>query len=376
LLGLSVRNGLDSGHAATSRHVCVVANLRGPGLGDLIHRNLLVRLVQHALPGAHVALIVPTELRSRFKEFFDGHCSADEVLAADPPVARSDPFDVCVVDPDSVEGTFELVTAIGSRRRIGFAAAADRGRALTEPLAFPETKRSRPDLLDFARLYGRALGVDTVSAADLEPWLPFRRQRVPESDLPRPLVALHPGGGRHWNRRWPLERFAELGARATDISGATILVVGGDDERDEAGALVAQIARLRPHARVVDGAGAALNHLANQLAAADLFVGNDSAPMHVAAAVHTPVVAVHGPTGTEFLWHRLYRDHTTVSRRYECRRIVHAAGEHAREPCKFGCPQAFDPRRPRYPRCLLDVSVDEVWAAVAVIARGLTTSGK
>jgi ADP-heptose:LPS heptosyltransferase len=357
----------------TPRRVCVVANLRGPGLGDLIHRNLLVRLVRHALPGARVALIVPSEVRSRFKGFFDSHCAADEVLVAESPLARSEPFDVCVVDPDSVEGTYELVTAIGSPRRIGFAPAADRGRGLTEPLAFPTTKRSRPDLLDFARLYGQALGADTVRAADLEPWLPFRRERVPECDVPRPLVAIHSGGARHWNRRWPLERFAELAARASETRGATILLVGGHEEREEAGLLAARIVHLARWARVVDGTGARLNHLANQLSSADLFVGNDSAPMHVAAAVRTPVVAVHGPSGSDFLWHRLYRNHATVSRRYECRRIVHLVGERERQPCRYGCPEAFDPQRPSYPRCLLDVSVEEVWAAVSLVARELTS---
>lgn len=109
-----------------------------------------------------------------------------------------------------------------------------------------------------------------------------------------PTVALHPGSGAFSiARRWPVARFAEL-ARALHASeGARILVVTGPGEEPLAWQLLAGLGDPDWAAAVFPETPRAL---AETLSGSALFVGNDSFPMHLAAAVGVPVVAVFGPT--------------------------------------------------------------------------------
>ena len=98
------------------------------------------------------------------------------------------------------------------------------------------------------------------------------------------LVGLFPGAG-HPSRRWPLERFAELADYLVRNDGVRPVVFAGPEERP----LLAQMRNLFPQSAII------LDRLSiPQLAAAQarmaVFVSNDTGPMHIAAAVGTPVV--------------------------------------------------------------------------------------
>lgn len=115
------------------------------------------------------------------------------------------------------------------------------------------------------------------------------------ASLPRPLVALHPGSGTYsLARRWPLDRWVELARDLHAEFGASILLIGGPDERQVAEECAFQLSAPTWVRLVPSHTG--LRDLASLLASADLFVGNDSLPAHLAAAVATPVVAVFGPS--------------------------------------------------------------------------------
>lgn len=99
-----------------------------------------------------------------------------------------------------------------------------------------------------------------------------------------PLIGLFPGAG-HPSRCWPLERFAELADFLTRNDRVRVIVFAGPEERE----LVQQIRSLFPPTAII------LDRLTiPQLAAAQarlaVFVSNDTGPMHIAAAVGTPVV--------------------------------------------------------------------------------------
>ena len=107
--------------------------------------------------------------------------------------------------------------------------------------------------------------------------------------LDLPVVALHPGsGGRH--KCWPLSRFLAL-ANELRRRGCRVLLLYGAAEADLASTLQRRLPRecllLQPPS---------LPDLAGLIERADLFIGNDSGPGHIAAAVGTPTVALFGPT--------------------------------------------------------------------------------
>jgi heptosyltransferase I len=129
-------------------------------------------------------------------------------------------------------------------------------------------------------------------------WLPPRpevvaalHQKWPMA-AQRPWLAIQPGA-RWMNKRWPAESFAtlagQLGATHPDLG---IAILGGSEDR-ELGELVS---RGAPD-RCLDLTGRlSLLEMVEWIRLSRLMVSNDTGPLHVAAAVGTPVVALFGPT--------------------------------------------------------------------------------
>ncbi|HVG94439.1 MAG TPA: lipopolysaccharide heptosyltransferase II [Planctomycetota bacterium] len=108
----------------------------------------------------------------------------------------------------------------------------------------------------------------------------------------RPLVTIEPGGAYGTAKRWPEAAYAELCRRLVLEDGAEVVLVGTSD----AAALHARIAAAAG-APLRSAAGATdLPRLAALLARARLLVTNDTGPMHLAAAVGTPILALFGST--------------------------------------------------------------------------------
>lgn len=146
----------------------------------------------------------------------------------------------------------------------------------------------------------RALGVEGDPPLHLLfPLLPSEEAKAAEwlhqqKIAGRPLIGFHPGSSilkNHINKRWPASFFSELGRRLRDRLGAEILVFGGPEE---ASALTEVCSRMGPNCRIVTGT--ALGETAALIKACRLFVSNDTALMHVSAALQTPCVPVFGPT--------------------------------------------------------------------------------
>jgi heptosyltransferase-2 len=104
------------------------------------------------------------------------------------------------------------------------------------------------------------------------------------------VIGIHPGGS--WQYKlWPIERFAALGDFLSMRYSAKILIFAGPDEK----VLQSQIydlMRLKPI--LVDNIS--LRMLAALIQRCNLYIGNDTGPMHVAAAVGTRVVSMFGST--------------------------------------------------------------------------------
>lgn len=368
-----------TGVPGTVGRIAVFARLRDPGLGDLVQRNILLSLLRRAHPGAGVSLVAGTGLVDHFSELLTAHSYATDVMRC-PDIGDSDPrrwrefrrtlagraFQMCVVDPDSRDLDARDARAAGIPVRVSLAAGGPADAAITHPIRLPPPLLGRPDLYDYARAVAAAIGpARTLRPGEVVPPLPTRPERIPELDSPAPRIAVHPGGARHWNRRWPPAHYATLCVRLAGELGASIYLLGTDEEKPELMSLRREVLGRRPGTRVHLAAGETLNRTATLLSGVDLLVGNDSAPAHLAAALRTPTVVVYGPTGTEFLWTRIYPRHRGVSLRYPCQDLLHAAEDVASRRCGHGCPVAYLSIEGPYPKCLTDLSVDEVWRAVA-----------
>ncbi|MBI3324790.1 MAG: glycosyltransferase family 9 protein, partial [Candidatus Omnitrophica bacterium] len=107
-----------------------------------------------------------------------------------------------------------------------------------------------------------------------------------------PLVGLHIGGSRRWKtKRWDVSRWAALCDRLA-ARGAHVVVTGSAADRR----LAEQLLRLTRAHPIMAVGNTRLMELACVIRRCQVFVTIDSAPLHVAAAMGTPTIALFGPT--------------------------------------------------------------------------------
>jgi heptosyltransferase-2 len=111
-------------------------------------------------------------------------------------------------------------------------------------------------------------------------------------DFQRPIIMLNPGASYGPAKRWPAERFAELGSLLQERNKATVLITGAGNERG----LAESISSLMAKKPINLSGQTSLRMLAGLISQSNLFVTNDSGPMHMANALKIPVTVVFGPT--------------------------------------------------------------------------------
>ncbi len=112
-----------------------------------------------------------------------------------------------------------------------------------------------------------------------------------EGQETKPLcIGINPGADRP-EKRWAPENHASVADRLIELRGAKLFVFGGPGEEH----LADRIEKAMQHPATNLAGKLSLNELAYVISRLDLLVTNDSGPMHIAAAVKTPVVALFGP---------------------------------------------------------------------------------
>jgi ADP-heptose:LPS heptosyltransferase len=186
----------------------------------------------------------------------------------------------------------------------------------------------------------------------------FAREEIRRANA-RPLIALGLGASQA-KRRWPIDRFQVVAEALLDVwRDARFLVVG---DREDAKA--AEMLRLALGDRLLNYAGTCkISRSGALLSRCDLYLGNDSGPMHMAAAAGVPVVELscHPVTGA--------RDHANSPDRYYPLAVPHAILRPLdfTSPCSYACSG-------KSAHCILQVTArDALEAAQALIQQRLST---
>ena len=162
---------------------------------------------------------------------------------------------------------------------------------------------------------------------------------------PRFLVGIAPGAAFGPAKRWLPERFAGLADRLIGALNADVLIFGSAAER----LLAEGIAGAMEHTPAITAGGTSLRQLLALMARCRLIVTNDSGPMHLAAGLGIPLVAIFGSTD-ERATGPLGKRVCIVKHRVEC------------SPCgRRICPIDF--------RCMRDISVEEVYRATLELVK-------
>ena len=286
-------------------------------LGDVLMATPALRALRTALPEAHIGVLTTPASAAALR----GLDSLDEVLtfdkyAFDRPAdafgqlpralrlgrrLRAGRWDTLVLlhhltTPFGIAKYAALALACGARQRIGL--EKGRGRWLLSDGAVDHGFGWRHEvdyMLDVVALLGAArpasARLELAIDAEDDGWAAARW-----SELGCPTgVLLVPGSGSFSRaRRWAPERFVEVGRALFSKHGLRPLVLAGLDQDEQA--LAHEVtAALGSEASIVPPAPSP-QALGAFISRCELVVANDSGPVHVAAAVGTPVVAIFGPS--------------------------------------------------------------------------------
>jgi len=198
-----------------------------------------------------------------------------------------------VLDLDNTEKTAALTRFAGAPMRVVLHHGGHRvklRRAYTHVVHDPGKRHEAHSVAEYYLRVLEPLGVPVAThEVRLEPReadLAVQRRFVGAAG---PVLLVHPGS-RSPCRLWPAERFAAVCDHAQDELGAQVVLVGGPAERP-------LLAKIRGHARshlLTLDPSPTLPQLAALARLSAVFLCHDSGPMHIAAAVGTPVVALLG----------------------------------------------------------------------------------
>lgn len=303
-------------------------------LGDSILAIPALRAIRQGRPDGHLTLLVPPKLADLWR----GQSFVDEVITSRREAADRS-FDAAILFPNSFRSAYEA-WRLGIPRRQGYAGYWRRAMLTAvcpESLRAGLHQHETSDFIGLARWCGARI-TNEIPSLDLPAGVPDGGP-FPAT----PYVALHPGAAHGSAKRWLPERFVEVVQRFPALKWK---VIGSAEEAERNARLVAT---MEPGAEDWTGR-LSLRELAVFLHRAAALVCNDSGPMHLAAAVGTPVVAIFGSTeprhtGPRGPGHRVLRQPVDCS------------------PCyRKECPTDL--------RCMRAVTVDQAADALREILRG------
>jgi lipopolysaccharide heptosyltransferase II len=280
-------------------------------LGDVLMTTPLLEVLRRNYPDAHITYVVGTWS----KVIAEHHPAVDTVIDCGTvgipgryglsdylelaARLRRGHFDLAfVLDRSPMLTLLPWLAAIP--RRVG-PDSLGRGFSLTDRIpvsSSPAHLQHQADIyLDLARALH--LIIDTPRLR----FVPTAQERATANRSSHLQIAIFPGGGSNPGmeltaKRWLPQRYRELVRKLVYELDAHVLLIGGQDDVPLTQSLLKNLDV--PEGTVLNLAGkTSFGQLAAQLQVCDLFIGNDSSPMHLAAAVNIPVIAIFGPTSPQ-----------------------------------------------------------------------------
>jgi ADP-heptose:LPS heptosyltransferase len=281
-------------------------------LGDVLLTLGAAAALRDALPTAHLAYAVAPRMREAV-----AHCPyVDEIhpVRFPPPTAESNPpgwagrvareasklrgrFDIGLVLRPDDPWSGALLAAAGIPVRLGYDLKRTRP-FLTQALVQPPRRHAVLLAVDLAAAAATCLDTTVTSSAQAPLagcFVPTRTEQaeaekiLAETGVRRPVI-LHPGSG--WQlKNWPAHRWGEVAAKLSISLGMPPLIIGGPTETE---LVQAAVAESQGQAKGLAGR-LCLGGLAALHRRAQMVIGTDSGPLHLAAMMGTPVIGLYGP---------------------------------------------------------------------------------
>ncbi|MFH1994628.1 MAG: lipopolysaccharide heptosyltransferase II, partial [Nitrospinota bacterium] len=273
-------------------------------IGDIMMSTPAIHALRESFPNSRISVLIKKGLAP----LLEGNGDIDEIISFSPeglsPLSRISfyrdlkerDFDLALLFTNSFESALAAWLA-GAKIRLGYRKDM-RNLLLTHPVPLP--KRESP------RMHQSKFYTDLVAEAG--PGQPADRLffHVPEEAAIEAekiwqengltgssfVVGFGVGAAFGNAKRWPLERYSELANRIVRELEGKVIIFGGSGDRGDAENILSGC----PAGVISLAGGVSLKTLGALLKRCDLYVTNDSGPMHIAAAVGTPIVAIFGST--------------------------------------------------------------------------------
>jgi heptosyltransferase II len=322
-------------------------------LGDAVMTTPALLRLREKFPAAHLTLLTPEKL----KDLWRHHPAVDEIISFAPgenvfaiakklrrwgetpgepgqntaptarEYARPTKFDLALVLPNSPRSAIEVYLG-GIPQRLGYARPW-RNLFLTQAVASragavkmhkrseaeirqlvsqtPDARRQTPEISKPAHQILEYLNLAAALGANPEPLAPLLTVTQEEIEaakkkfglhkIDEPVIGLNPGAEYGPAKRWPVEKFIAAAKEIQQRTNCVWLVFGGNADAGTTAQIESAIGNRQS---AINLAGqTSLRELMSLLKICRVLLTNDTGPMHVAAALGTPVVAPFGSTSPE-----------------------------------------------------------------------------
>lgn len=288
--------------STSSSHRILIVRLSA--IGDVIHGLPVLNALREHFPKAFLAWVC----EPLGTTLLTGHESLNDLIEVpkgflkNPKCAwnlrktlRSMQFDTAI-DLQGLTKSAIVSWLSGAPRRIGYKGAD--GRELStwfnNELVEPEKAHVIDRGLELLTSFGITQPAVTFQIPENEQASSKAESYKCDTGMEDGFAVINPGAG--WpSKRWPLERFSQVANHLKENHNLPSVVVwAGEDERKMAEGII-----VGAKEAAVLGPATTLPELAALLRLARICIGSDTGPIHLAAAVDTPTVALYGPMPAE-----------------------------------------------------------------------------
>lgn len=333
--------------------------IRTAYIGDVIMTVPILKPLKKKFHNSRVSFLTSNSAA----ELLRGNPYIDEIITYDPfwfynsrkneyiefiAGLKKKAFDLVIEARGDIREIFFLLRPLNARFKVSYKTGGG-GCFLTHVVPYKVLKHKVEYHLDIIRHLG-------CNTEDIE-WEVYLSEQekdkvkgiIERHGIKRPFVSVHPGA-RVSLKRWMTERFAELCDSISGRYNLPVVLLGTNTETG----LIGDIVGKMKHAPVTLTGELNLRELACILSETALFICNDSSPMHIAAAMKTPTVAVFGPSKSieTAPYRNIYR---VVEKDF---------------PCRYECDENSC-RHQSYHACMKGIEVEDVLSEVEDILKGL-----
>jgi heptosyltransferase-2 len=294
------------------KYSCMINNksekilIRGVNwIGDAVMTIPAIKALKKAYPKSEISLLV----KETVAPIFYNNPNIDEIILYENTFKgfagkirlaqklRKKGFSKAFLFQNAFDAAFIAFLA-GIPQRIGYNRDG-RGFLLTKAIPFDNDDRKIHHIDYYLNIIKSAGKIADYS----NPWIYMLiderlSARNTLSGLRKPVLGINPGATYGSSKRWLPERFAEVANWFIKDNNGSVLIFGGHSEIEIADEIDIKVdPEFRASGNVLNMAGkTSVRELISLIAECDVFVTNDSGPMHIAYAVQTPLVAIFGST--------------------------------------------------------------------------------